>query len=188
MSSGHVTVARFNNPAFAERAKARLEAAGIAALLTEKEKVTVGWHSADHSEADVHVLVAPDDEDRAIDVLSGDSSPFTMPGGDNQNSDAIVGEARLKGSPPAEDDEPAPDIVTSRDEMVLRAYKAQVIAFIFWPLQLYALYCIVGVSGSQQPLTDKSRRRWATTLILHCACWVFVAMVAFLFLARPMRS
>ena len=180
MASDFVSIARFNNPAVAERAKARLMAEGISALLTEREKVALRWHSAEQSEADVHLLVALADEDRAVEILNTDAPPARPPVGESQDTDAIATQALLNSSTPAEHDEPTPDLVTNRDALVDRAFKAQVISFLFWPLQLYALYCIFDVSRLRQPLTVQSRRRYTATLILHGVCWAFVAVILFM--------
>jgi hypothetical protein len=169
MSSDFITVARFNAPAGADRAKARLDAAGIRALLVEREAKGPNWHLEKQASV-LDLLVAPDDEDRAVDVLNRPDV--------ERAHEAAVSEERLpaiSAEVAGEDSDSPPDIVSSREELVDRAFKAQIISVVFWPLQIYALYCILTAVRSPLSLREASRRRLNLTIAIHIVWWLLLA-------------
>jgi hypothetical protein len=96
---------------------------------------------------------------------------------------AIIAEENLDVVLPsfAADEDPP----TERELDAERAFKAQVFAFLFFPIHLIALTYIIQVAASPQRLEGRPRRQFGYAVALHAFAWLFFTLIArMLFAAR----
>jgi hypothetical protein len=197
MSDDFVTVATFSDAMEAEIARNRLEAEGIRAVLMDRETVAMAWHVA-QAIGGVKLLVAEADEERAVEIL--DNRRF-VPDEEDVPEDAIVAAADRHKLAPRHDEhqaivaaenldkvaslEPDDDTPTERELDAERAFKSQVFAFLFFPLQLMALIFIISVASSHQRLEGRPRRQFHIALALHALGWLVFLLFGLPFCLAP---
>jgi hypothetical protein len=174
MNDDFVTIATFGSALEAEMARNKLDAEGIRALVMDRETSAMAWHLT-QAIGGVKLLVAADDEDRAIAVLDRRTTaePAQVDDSPPDESEAVVAQENLDKVEPQQQDEPEEEPPTARELNAERAFKAQIFAFLFFPLQFVALVFIVQVAASQERLEGRPRRQFRNALILHPFAWLF---------------
>lgn len=189
MNDDLVTVATFGDALTAEMARNRLEAEGIRAMIMDRETSAMAWHLT-NAIGGVKLLVAAHDEDRAIEILDHprshqdaddtgeESEAIVAPENRNKiisrqaEEQAIVADENLDKVPPVFTDE-EDDTPTERELDAERAFKAQVFAFLFFPIQFVALIYIIQVAASSQRLDGRPRRQFRYAVVLQAFAWLF---------------
>lgn len=181
MPESLVRVATFASLPEAEMARNYLVAENVRAVLVDSETAALNWHIA-QAIGGVKLMVHVDDEDRAVELLEEQARRRLRNAGEQHDeSQAITSEGDLAAmDPPADEgDEPS-----DREIAAERAFRAQIISFLFFPLQLYALMMIVIVAGSRGRLEGKPLRHYQIAMILHVICWTALLMMFGLFRSR----
>jgi len=155
MPDSLVRVATYANLPEAEMARNYLAAENVRAVLVDTETAALNWHIA-QAIGGVKLMVHVDDEDRAVELLEDQVRRRVRNATADEahdESQAIASEGDLAAmDPPADEqgDEPS-----EREIAAERAFRAQIISFLFFPLQLYALLMIATVAGSRGRLEGK---------------------------------
>ena len=192
MSERFRTVATFDLAYKADLAWAALDEAGIEAMVTDREIVSMEWLLS-NAVGGVKLQVAESDVPRALEVLI----PFTHPGqmerpvSDEELERQALAEAPDEDAPPPvpEDDLPPPTPADpaapsdERDQYARRFMLASVFSIVFPPLAVYAVYLGLNAAFGSGPITRTGWRRiWFG--LLFCVL-MFAFLMTFLGLIGP---
>lgn len=196
MADDFVTVVTYSDPAEADAARNHLEAEGVRALLLDRETAPLAGQLT-KAVGVIKLLVAVADEERAEAILENHVRrragliPEPVP----EESHAFVAEADKDKVEPLRDESATNDAEnvptrsidldeppTARELDAERAYKAQIIAFLVWPVQLYALMCILTVAASSERLEGRYLRKYRFAIVLQVVLWM-LALLALLFVS-----
>lgn len=189
-----ITVATFGDALTAEMARNRLEVEGIRAMVMDRETSAMAWHLT-QAIGGVKLLIAARDEDRAIEILdhfrhhsevdhsAEESEAIVAPEtrdklmAQQTETQAIVASENVDKVLPVFTDEEE-DPPTERELDAERAFKAQIFAFLFFPIQFVALIYIIQVAASGQRLEGRPRRQFRYAVALHSFAWIFFLVMS----------
>lgn len=164
-------VATFSDPIEANLAVGLLESEGIPARLADEATVTTAWHMA-VTFGGIKVLVAGDHFEAASQILA---SAKAKP----SESAARAQDALDEESEPANN---------QREDAANRAAKAALLGLLFPPLELYALWLVLGIVASRESLqpTFRNRAWFAGILSASVVLAVWFLFLKPLFAAPPL--
>ena len=162
MADRLVTVVTFDLAPEAQAAKNALEDAGIRAVVTDEATVSMLWEIA-NAVGGVKVQVREEDAEKALAVLGYDTEPQEI------DADALAAEAEA-ATPEDEDEpreafhepaesamEPVAVAIGSREHDAQRLFLIAWLGIIFPPLSYYALYVLLTILNSREPLSSRGR-------------------------------
>jgi hypothetical protein len=154
-----VTVATFDGPTQAQLARGVLADAGIRAVLTDEETVSLFWHLS-NAVGGIKVQVMEADADRAVAALEAALGP------DGDADPAVTAAAETEDEPPAPpptaaavaavEDAPAPP-PGSREDYARRLFFAAWFGLALPPIWFFALYLFLNAAFGEGELTPRGR-------------------------------
>lgn len=162
MGTKLVTIATFDQVVMAQMAADAVRAAGIDAVVTDAEVVSMDWLLG-QAVGGIKVQVRDEDADRAVAALEGAFG---------EEGEGLVTEAPGAAADmppePADDatdepaDEPEPAAATpadARDEYARRLVRAAVFGLVFPPLWVFAVYLFLNAAFGEGSLSEAGRNR-----------------------------
>ncbi|MFL5340114.1 MAG: putative signal transducing protein [Gemmataceae bacterium] len=162
MAAELVTVGTYSSPIDANLDRARLEDAGIGAVLADEEAAVMNW-ALTNAMGGIKLLVPGTDVEAATAILAAPAEPFDPAEAMQafrEPDDLEPETARVSEQPDVPE-----SAASRREELADRALKAAVLGWLFLPAQLYAFWLLLRVFVSNEPLGPRARRRaWTAAL------------------------
>ena len=184
MGTKLVTIATFDQVVMAQMAADAVRAAGIDAVVTDAEVVSMDWLLG-QAVGGIKVQVREGDAEQAVAELGrkfGDDGDGFDPDPDEDHEGADEPEPDDAPGPPGEP-EPAATPVGARDDYARRLVVAAVFGLVFPPLWFYALYLFLNAAFGEGSLSDYGRNKlFVGTFVLALG---FPMSVVIFYMFRP---
>jgi hypothetical protein len=176
-----ITVATFDDTIRAALAKNHLEAAGIAAVLSDELTVGTDW-ALSTAVGGIKLQVAPLYVERAEYLLSDLASLRAEPG-DEVEFTTSAEDARALAEERAEQREEE----NLSNQLAERVWRAAVAGLIFWPLHLYVWWLMLELAASPERVSPGRRWKVAMAAVLNLPLLAVVALLLTVIAASTRR-
>ena len=178
MSDRFVTVATFHEPVAAALAKYFIDSEGIPAVLFDEDTIATDWMLSG-AIGGIKLQVARGHLERAEMLLSQIRAEREDAAAEAEADEEMMPQTAIATQEIAEELQAEREDQAEINQLTDKLFRSAVFGLVFWPLQLYTLYLLAAIAGSEGTVSQNRRWKVWTSMALNMPLMAVVLIPMF---------